>query len=266
MVDFEYDGLLLSGFGYMICSFSGAGGFETVDNGSDIEFTTSPILHGNQWISAGTEYKECLSATFSICKTPCLSNEGEIEEITVDEVTRLSRWLCRKQYRKFKLIKDGYEQVYFEGSFSLDRIMFGEKIVGVELKLVTNRPFGLYEPIVKTLTFTKANQALIYRDISDEIGYINAETTITCNGSGDLVVYNSIEDRYTIVCNCIAGEVITMNYPNISSSVSSHRIQDDFNFNFFRIANTWDNPTNKITTSIPCVIKFKYSPIRKVGV
>lgn len=265
-VDFEYDNILLSGFGFVLCEFSNNGGFQTVDNGSDIKFTTTPILNGNQWLSAGAKYEECLSATFQICKNPCLSNNDEIEEITVDEITQLTRWLCRKEFKKFKIIRDGYEQIYFEGSFTLDRIKFNDKVVGLELNLTTNRPFALYEPYIKTLNFTSANQTLIFRDISDEIGFINAEATITCNASGNLVIHNSVEDRDTIIKNCVAGEVIIMKYPIISSSISSHRIQDDFNFNFFRIANSWNNPVNKITASLPCTIKFTYSPIRKVGV
>ena len=265
-VDFEYDNILLSGFGFILCEFSGNSGFQVVNNGSDIKFTTTPILNGNQWLSAGAKYSECLSATFNICKTPCLSNDYEIEEITVDEITRLSRWLCRKSYKKFKLIKEGYEQIYFEGSFTLDRVMMGGKVIGLELKLTTNRPFALYEPYIKTLKFTTANQMIMFRDVSDEIGYINAEATITCNASGDLVIHNSAEDRETIIKNCKAGEVITMKYPIISSSIDTHKLQDDFNFNFFRIANSWDNPVNKITVSLPCTIKFTYSPIRKVGV
>lgn len=265
-VDFEYDNILLSGFGFALCEFSDGNGFKTVDNGSDIKFTTTPILNGNQVMSAGAKYEECLSATFSICKSPCLFNDDESAEITVDEITQLSRWLCRKEFKKFKLIKEGYEQIYFEGSFTLDRIMFNGEVVGLELKLTTNRPFALYEPYKKTLNFTTANQTMIFRDISDEIGYINAEVSITCKASGNLVIYNSVEDRETVINNCTSGEVITMKYPIISSSISSHRIQDDFNFNFFRIANSWNNPVNKITTSLPCTMTFTYSPIRKVGV
>ena len=265
-IDFEYDNILLSALGYIICDFSNSSGFKTVNNGSDIKFTTTSILNGNQWLATGTKYSECLSTTFSICKSPCLSDEYDIGEITVDEITWFSRWLCRKTYKKFKLIKEGYEQIYFEGSFTMDRIMFNERVVGLELKFTTNRPFALYEPCTKTLNFTSSNQTLTFRDISDEIGYIYADTTITCGSSGDFVLYNSVDDRYIVINNCTAGEVITMNYPVIKSSLTTHRIQDDFNFNFFRISNAWNNSLNKITASMPCTIKFTYSPIRKVGV
>lgn len=266
-IDFEYDGIRLSGLGFVLCEFSSNGGTQTVSNGSKVEFTTAPILRGNHWLLSGTQYKECLTATFSICKSPCLFDNEQLDEITVDEITRLSRWLCRKEFKKFKLLnKDGYEPIFFEGSFEIKRIKLYDKVVGLELTLITNRPFALCETVVKTLNFTSAGQTLVYRDISDEMGFIHVNTTITCNASGDLIIHNALESRDTIIKNCIYGEIITMNYPIISSSVSAHKIQDDFNFNFFRIVNTWDNPTNKITVSLPCKIKFSYNPIRKVGI
>ena len=88
---------------------------------------------------------------------------------------------------------------------------------------------------------------------------------ITVNESGNLNIYNAIEDRNTYIANCIAGEIITMDYPIIKSTELSHSIQNDFNWNFFRIANTYENSRNDLTISLPCSIKIKYSPIVKVG-
>lgn len=102
-------------------------------------------------------------------------------------------------------------------------------------------------------------------DMSHEEGYIYPYTEIIINESGNLNIYNAIEDRNTYIANCVAGEVITMNYPIISSSISSHNIQNDFNYNFFRIANTFDDSRNDLTVSLPCTIKATYSPIVKVG-
>jgi hypothetical protein len=82
---------------------------------------------------------------------------------------------------------------------------------------------------------------------------------------GDLNIHNAIENRDTRIANCTAGEVIVMDYPVIQSSISSHNIQNDFNWNFFRVANTYNNSRNDLTISIPCEIKIKYSPIVKVG-
>mgnify|MGYP006992080973 CR=1 FL=1 len=111
---------------------------------------------------------------------------------------------------------------------------------------------------------TFENEAEI-NDSSYEEGYIYPYTEIVVLKDGDLNIYNAIENRNTYIANCIAGEVITMEYPVISSSVSSHNIQNDFNWNFFRVANTYENSRNDLTISLPCTIKIKYSPIVKVG-
>jgi hypothetical protein len=102
-------------------------------------------------------------------------------------------------------------------------------------------------------------------DSSYEEGYIYPHTEITVLEDGDLNIHNAIEDRNTYIANCVAGEVITMDYPVISSSVSSHKIQNDFNWNFFRVANTFYNSRNDLTLSLPSIIKIKYSPIVKIG-
>ena len=102
-------------------------------------------------------------------------------------------------------------------------------------------------------------------DTSYEEGYIYPHMEIIINQSGDLNIYNAIENRNTYIGNCIAGEVITLDYPIIQSSVSSHNIQNNFNWNFFRIANTFENSRNDLIISIPCTIKIEYSPIVKIG-
>ena len=106
-------------------------------------------------------------------------------------------------------------------------------------------------------------------DTSHEEGYIYPYTEITIGDIGSekktLEITNAIENRETIIKNCVAGEVITMDYPVIKSSISSHNIQNDFNWVFFRVANTYENSRNDLTISLPCTIKIKYSPIVKVG-
>lgn len=102
-------------------------------------------------------------------------------------------------------------------------------------------------------------------DTSHEEGYIYPYTEITILEDGDLTIHNALEDRDTNIVGCVTGEVITMKYPIIQTSEESHEIQDDFNWNFFRVANTFENRRNDLTISIPCTIKIEYSPIVKVG-
>lgn len=102
-------------------------------------------------------------------------------------------------------------------------------------------------------------------DTSYEEGYIYPQMEITVKKAGNLTIHNSIENRETYIANCQVNEVITLDYPVIQSSISSRNIQNDFNWTFFRVANTYDNSRNDLVVSLPCSIKIKYSPIVKVG-
>ena len=259
--DFEYNNRRLSDFGMVICSFDSKG-LETVSNGSLITFNTVPTLGGSKHELVSTTYEDCLETTIQVCKFSC---RGDVEEISSSEFRELTKWLGRKKFLKFKVLSKDYMDLYFEAVFNISRIELGDKLYGLELEIKTNRPFALKEPKTFTIKNTTLNGEHSINDISYEEGYIYPYTEITITEAGDLNIHNAIEDRNTYIRNCIAGEIITMDYPIISSSVSSHDIQNDFNWNFFRVANTYENSRNDLTVSIPCTIKVKYSPIVKVG-
>lgn len=263
--DFEYNGKLLSDYGFVICTF-GTKGLETISNGSKISFNTTPMFNGSKFVLTHSNYDECLEAQFSICKDSCKTLSGDVEPITVDEESFIMRWLNRKSFKKFKLIQEGYEDIYFEGSFNIDRCELDGKVYGFNLSLTTNRPFAVYEPIPYYFSLTTDNLNYSLMDISDEMGHIYPKVKITCKTDGDLIIENSMENRETRIKNCVEGEVINMEYPIITSSIPSHKIQNDFNFNFLRIANEEDKVVNKFTFSIPCNVEITYSPIKKVGV
>ena len=260
--DFEFDGSNLSDFGYMICKFD-SDSVQTVSNGSQITFNTVSTLHGAKHELTSAVYENCLESVFQICKNPCGSDNFEI---STDELRVLSRWLNRKGFYKFKILSDEYLDIYFEASFNISKIEINGKLYGLELELKTNRPFALQEPKKVVIKNLVQNGEKIIKDYSDVEGYIYPEVEITINESGDLTIYNEIEDRTTYIKNCVAGEVIKMNYPIIESSITSHKIQDDFNWNFFRIANTFRNSVNKLTISLPCTIEVIYSPTVKIGI
>ena len=266
-IDFEYNGLTLSDMGYIICKF-GSDGLETINNGSQITFNTISTLHGAKHELASVEYGDCLESTFQICKNPC---NGDIE-MTVNEVRELSRWLNRKEFLKFKLLDNEYLNLYFEASFNISRIESNGKIVGLELNMITNRPFALQEPKTIVLESLVENDVKVINDTSDAVGYIYPHMKITVNQDGDLNIWNSAEvdddgeERLTQIKGCKVGETITLDYPIIQSTLSSHKIQNDFNWNFFRIANTFRNKKNELTISIPCTIELSYSPIVKISI
>lgn len=264
-LDFEYDGYFLSDFGFMICSF-GDKGLETISNGSKISFNTTPIFNGSKSLLIQDKYDDNIETSFAICKNPCVTSSRDVEIITSQDESQIMRWLNRKRFKKFRVLQEGYEDIYFEGSFNVDKYILDGNVVGFELTFTSNRPYAIYEPIIYNFSIPTENSSYVINDISDEIGHIYAKVKITCKASGDLIIHNSIEDRNTVIKNCTENEVIELDNPIITTSLLSHKIQNCFNFNYVRIANTYENTLNKLTFSLPCEVELSYSPIKKVGV
>ena len=260
--DFMYGGRTLSSFGLMICNFGGSKGLDTISNGAEIIFNTVSTLNGQKYELTSTQYDDCLTTTIQVCKASCNS---DITEITSVEFRELTKWLNRRNFIKFKPLDEDHIDLYYEASFNISRVEIDGRLYGLELQAITNRPFALKEPKATVIKNTVQNGKHSINDESHEEGYIYPYTEIMITEDGNLNIHNAIENRVTYIANCVAGEVITMDYPVISSSVSSHDIQNDFNWNFFRVANTYENSRNDLTISLPCTIKVKYSPIVKVG-
>ena len=260
--DFEYDGLNLSDKGFMLCSFDKSK-IDTVENGVEINMEISPFYNGDVNYILTANYESTLTATFQICKNPCT---GEDLNITVDEVRDMASWLCRKGFHKFKIFDDDYLNVYYEATFNMSRIIRNGNVIGLELEMITNRPFGVMEDTVINIKNEVENGVENFYSISDDEGFIYPKVKITIKQDGDLKISNIFVQRDTIIKNCKAGEIIEMDYPVIKSSLESHKIQNDFNWNFFRIENKFKDKRNLIQISIPCEIEMVYSPIAKIGI
>ena len=259
--DFEFDGKRLSSFGCVIASF-GDKGLETI-NGTEITFNTIPSLTGSKHRLVSTVYESCLETVIQIVKYSC---DTDIEEIHPSLLRELTKWLNKKSFRKFKILDEEHIDLYYMSSVkSINKIVIDGRLMGLELNIITDSPHAFKEKRTVVINNIETDGKHSINDISDEEGYIYPFTEITIHQSGDLKIYNAIEDRYTNILNCTSGEVITLDYPIIQSSDSSHDIQNNFNWKFFRIANTYENSRNDLTISLPCTIKLKYSPIVKVG-
>lgn len=264
--DFEYDGLTLSSMGFIISSFDSSG-LETISNGSQATFNTIPIQRGAKFELTSVTYDSCIETTFQICKDPCKNDEMEI---SLEELRYLARWLSREEYRPFRFMdEEEYINIFYEAKFDLSKIEIGGALYGLELNMQTNSPFAKKTKRVITLNFTTENEGKVFYDTSDREGYIYPQTEITVNADGDLSIHNGIEDRTMFIGGCKNGEVITLNYPLITSTLetdATRKLANNFNWNFFRIANDFRNSKNEITASIPCTMKLTYSPIAKVGI
>ena len=261
--NFLYDNYLLSDFGMIICKF-GSDGIQTSSAGSHIAFETISTMNGAKHELVSVEYDNCITATFQICKNPCGGNTDN--EISIDEFRNIMKWLNRKEFHKFQLIDDEYINIYFEATFNVSKIEFNGKIYGIELEMVTNRPYAIHEPIILQIKNTELNGVKKIYSKSDDEGYIYPEMEILIKDDCNLEIHNSLEDRTMRIANCKSGEIIKINYPIIETSDGEHKINNDFNWNYFRIANTFRDKENIITISHPCTIKIKYSPVVKVGI
>ena len=267
--DFEYAGQFLSDFGFIICSFGGSRGLETVSAGSEITFNKVSRNHGKIYSLVNTQYDGCVQASFQICKNPCVFNK---QQIVSDEYREIIRWLNRKEFldfQPFDAAKDDREEIHFKASFNVNKIILNDILCGLELIMETDKPFG-YGALRNFKRKFKANEAgkvWTLRDYSDEIGSIYPKIVVTCNANGELKISNSDEGCEMIIKNCKKGEIITIDGDNqiISSSLplESHDIAADFNYDFFRIGNSFAGRENKIAVSLPCELNIAYCPIIK---
>lgn len=263
--DFEYDGQLLSDFGFIICRFGASSGIVTASTGSNITFNKVSRNKGRDFSLVYTQYDKCIQTTFDICKNPDVYDNPYME-ITNDEYKGMMRWLNRHEFLKFQILdNDGRDACYYNASFNIEKITVSDILYGLRLTMETDRPFGFGKTITASHIFTDITKPFNLTAYSDEISSILPMVTITCTGDGDIALHNETEDCTMLIKNCMAGEVITIDSKNqmFSTSYDSHDIANDFNYEFFRISNSYAFKINKIYASAQCKIEIKYEPVIK---
>lgn len=268
ITDFEYNNEKLSDYGMMVCSFNGSSGTQINSSGSDITFHQVNSCGSNKFRLFASTYDSFYSATFQICKNPRFIHNSDEMAISTTEVSSIQRWLCRKQYSKFKITQSGYEHLYWNAVFSSKQIDLNGIIVGMELTLNTDAPFAYMDRIEIEKSSNERNFSFDIFDESDEEGYIYPDVEITFLDNGDYTLKNYFNNKTTKISNCSIGETITIigSEQLISSSIKTQpNLAKDFNFLFPRIMNTYNKNKNHFECNLKCSIKFSYSPIRKVG-
>ena len=266
--DFEYDGKLLSDFGFIVCSFGDSGGVEATEKGSEVEFTLAPVHAGRRQISVGAQYENCLSTKFQVCKNPERYRDDQME-ITPEEFRAMSRWLNRREFlwfRNFDWCEPEKVYPWFRASFQLTKIEIDNATYGIELDMETDSPFGFGNEEVISLDLSTANSSVRFADQNDEIGETYPEVTITCRGAGTLTLSCDITGCECEIKNCSNGEIIHMSGETmiIESSVAAHDIANDFNYDFFHFGNTYAERENIISVgSVPCTVELRYRPTMK---
>jgi len=266
MIDFKFNGEKLSDHLLMICSFSGSE--DTTPIGNNISINKVKAPNSDKYMSVGYAYDDAFNLEFSICKNTC-----ETDELIINptELNTIVRWLNRKTHCIFKPIYDdnSFSEVFYRGTFNIELVNSDEGIIGLNLTFNTDAPYGYQDQKTYEHTFSSSTDTFIINDVSDEVGYLYAEATIILNESGNLRIKNSLDpDNEIYIENCKNGETIKLyGEQKIIEAPSSHNnIYNDFNYNFFRVNNTYDNKENVYTSNLKCKITVKYYPVRKVGI
>ena len=264
--DFEYDGRRLSDFGFIICTFDSFNGDKTEDGGAVIEFNTTPMRKGMKHSLVSTSYEDCIESKFHICKDPDYNSDLEITE---DEYRNIARWLNRREFLPLKFLDDkSFSPCYFDASFNLAKTKIREILYGIELKMVTNRPFGYGKK--RTCKYElSAEGTFAVKDLSDDIGYIYPNLTISCEEDGDYTITNETLGEDMKISDCVKGEIIKVNgetfeiKSNKEDIEGRKNIEDRFDYNYLKIGNTYSNRVNEISVNMACTILLEYYPVIK---
>lgn len=263
--DFQFDNQLASSYGLMICSFDSSNSVENIRNGADIEITTTRTPGTNEWRYISSQYSEVLTTTFQIAKKICDINTDKY--FSIAEQRLINRWLNRRDgFHIFRIIKEGYENVYFEAQANVNKIELLGEVIGFEVTVTTNRPYGMFLEQLHKFTVQK-NGSYRFVDISDEIGHNYPHITIKVLEDGNLNIKNSICEDITTIQNCTKDEVITIDNNNrtLFSSVRGVSVMDAFNFKWLKIENNLNTKFNTFTFSLPCEVILTYKPICKIS-
>lgn len=272
-IDLNYDGISLSDFGFIVCDFDHSDGATIAEAGSTIEFNKISYNNGKKWSLVNAKYNDCIQTTFDICKDPDYSENGDLS-ISDDEYRDIARWLNRKEFCKLFFIYDDPDNRdfrYYNASFNLQKIKIAETLCGIRLTMETDKPFGYGQEKKHVLDVVNTSATYEIKDMSDEIGILYPSVTIQCVESGNLTITNKDDINgssficNTVIKNCSAGEIITFNGETgiIESSLISHDIANDFNYDFFKLSNSYKNRNNYLSFSIKCVFNLTYSPVVK---
>ena len=266
VTDFIYDGLRLSNLGYDVVSF-GKLKNEEIDTDSQFSYNHLSMMRGKRQPFINSVYEDPLKMEFYIAKSLCVDGEVQTESewynISVSDMAYLKRWLVRPTPHKLTIPNDEYNGIFWNGTFTLEEYVLGDKRIGAKLTFECDADFGYYDTATITGTL-EANGSRTFNCTSDEIGWLYPDMTITLKEDGDLQITNSSDSRVMSIKNCEQDEVITITKNmQISSSLQSHNIANDFNYRFYRINNSFRNVANSISSNLAINYTISYNPIAK---
>ena len=270
-VDFEYANRRLSDFGCVMCHMNTSKNFEETDIGCDITFTTVKNSQSSKQYITSSAYDNVYTTTFDIIKYNCTdSNDSYMTSL---EARGIIKWLNRHEYHKFRVINEIADEsdVHYYGSFNIEEIFNGDKIVGLTLTFTSNAPYGFATQAALPFMLMNAGDTFELYGDSDDMGVIYPTISVrSLYECEELRITNENTQNYVLLFNCAANEVITIDgeHKLITTNNKEHEktLPNDFNYEYFEIVIDECDSCNRYKVSAPCEITIHYSPIRKVGV
>lgn len=269
---FEFDGVKSSDLGIYLLNYDGFSNNGVSVAGSEITFNTTKAPSSKKWHYHSPKYETQLTWSMQIGK---LSGE----ELTQQDCAYWMRWLVRSDgchYLRF--LQNEYENTYFNCTMTAQWFRLPDgRIVGMELQVTCDAPFGYSEEKQYSTTCNNGDSFQIYDDGDDVGAIVFDKVEITSNSAtSKLSITNDLETIYSPMTvnvsefkNLQNSEKITIQNNQITSSVLSRDIGDDFNYKYLRLINWFNQGTDtRINTYTvmggSCKIDIVYRTIRKV--
>ena len=276
ILDFTFNGKKLSDLGYICCNFDSSSGTIEVSSGANVTLNQEKPSGSNKFNLYSTSYDEPFTFPLSICLNPCGNYENM--EMSVEQARKIQKWLSLRN-KKFKINIEGYEDIYWIGTFTCKQVMLNDIIIGFNLTFTANTPYALQEDKSFNIELSEALESDIVFN-SDVYGYINVDYIITVKEAGNLkfdtYYYDPdsrlyILDREFTVKNCAADEKIYVkgDAQIVTSSRTAHELGKDCNFILPRLVNTYQSDDeevrNKIKSNLKCNVQITYNPTAMIG-
>lgn len=265
--NFKYKDKLLSEFGLIMCDPNNNSGKNTIE-GAKLVFETVKPPVGEKYNKTSASYESPLSAPFGICKMPCNNTEDYFNQYELNDIIS---WLTGNEYEEFQPCDEEFDDIIFYGLFTkIDYVRHGEHIYKLIVTFETNSSFacGVERDINFEILSTNDTYNII--NDSDEIGYLSpAFVEIKLKEKGDLLIRNQLNDELDLcIKNCENNEIITIDNEHkiLLSTENKHNLYDDFNYHFLKLYKTKTEFVNTLTFSLPCTVRIKYRPLRKVPI
>lgn len=225
------------------------------------ELSTAKPPKTDTWDYYGEESTEPIIFRVQLTRT-------DYNYLTMQECRQVARWLDVNNYKEFKFgNEDCYNILLYAKVTELTQLSVGNKIVGFEIEFTCNAPYG-FSPIQDiNISFHSNNPSYTLLNITDEFGFIYPKMMITFLENCDFQIINETENRITKIKNCKKNEKITLDNrtKQITSTNDLHKLNEDFNWGWFRFVSYTDMDKNILSCTNNCNINFTYQGIRKLG-